>query len=256
MKHPALSARRLAAWLALLPLTGLVACTPSRTEELHPPTSARAPYNTRQGEALWAIAPLRNESGTTAANALTLSDKLAEAAGQVRGLRVLPVNRTLEAMRVLKMTEVNSPSQALQLAAELGADAILVGSISSYDPYSPPQLGMSLALVAQPGRLVLSPEGPPDHVDLRYRSSEYVGFPRSQRSSGPISSFSSFLDAKNHQVQADLRTYAIGREEGRSALGWRRYMASMDLYSEFVAWHAITTLLEKEWIRVSSTGGG
>jgi hypothetical protein len=233
----------------------LVGACASRTDELHPPTTVRAPYDTSRGEVLWAIAPLRNESGTTAVDPLAFADKLANAVGQVRGLRVIPVNRTLEVMRALNLAEISSHTQALQIATELGADAILVGSVTAYDPYNPPQIGVSLALVARPGHLTNASDASVPHSDIRYRSSEYIAFPRSQHKSSPISSFSSFLDAKNHQVQADLRTYAIGRDEGQSALGWRRYMASMDLYTEFAAWHSVCTLLEREWIRIARVGG-
>ena len=38
---------------------------------------------------------------------------------------------------------------------------------------------------------------------------------------------------------------------GVSALAWRRYLASMDLYSEFAAWHTVGHLIDHEWIRLA-----
>jgi len=62
---------------------------------------------------------------------------------------------------------------------------------------------------------------------------------------------SEFLDGKNHQVVMDVQAYATGRHDPNSALAWRRYLASMDLYSEFAAWHAVGRLIDHEWIRLA-----
>jgi hypothetical protein len=86
---------------------------------------------------------------------------------------------------------------------------------------------------------------------LRYQPTDYQYFPRSAFSDAPASVVSEFLDGKNHQVQMDLQRYARGRHDPASALGWRRYLASMDLFSEFGAWHAVERLLAHESIRLA-----
>jgi hypothetical protein len=218
--------------------------------ELVAPAVLTSPYDTSRGEVLWAVVPLRNESGSSLADSHAISDKIVAAAAQVRGVRVLPLNRTMAAMRALKMKELTGPGDARQLAAELGADGILVGSITAYDPYDPPVLGLSLALIARPGSMDRAGADLDTRV-LAAQPADYNPFPRSAYREPPASVVAAHLDAKNHQVLMDLKRYAEGRHNPQTALGWRRYVVSMDLFSEFAAWHAVGRLLDQEWLRLS-----
>ena len=224
----------------------LTACAPQR-DVLVAPEVLASPYQATRGEVLWAVAPLRNESGTSLPDVAAISDKIVAAAAQVRGVRCLPLNRTIAAMRALGIEAIASPDQAKQLAAELGADGIIIGTITAYDPYDPPALGLSLALYMRPesGRSTAD-------IDSRGVSSSATEpqLPRSNYTGSPAAVASQHLDAKNHQVQMDMQRYATGRQDGHSALGWRRYMVSMDLFSEFAAWHAVGSLLQQEWVRL------
>ena len=67
----------------------------------------------------------------------------------------------------------------------------------------------------------------------------------------PASVVSEYLDGKNHGVLMDLERYARGRHEADTALGWRRYLASMDLYTEYGAWRAVGRLIDHEWLRLA-----
>jgi hypothetical protein len=127
-----------------------------------------------------------------------------------------------------------------------------VGSITKYEPYNPPQLGLSLALYSRPG--LLDTPGNGGQVDTRkltYQPTDYHYFARSTFKDAPESVVSEFLDGKNHQVLMDVQSYANGRSDPTSALAWRRYIASMDLFCEFGAWHSVNRLLEHEWIRMA-----
>jgi len=219
--------------------------------ELVAPQGKSAPYDTSSGDVLWAVVPLRNESGTSLVDPLEVSDKVVQAAAQVHGVHALPLNRTIAAMRALKMNELGSPADAKKLAAELGVDGLLVGSITAWDPYNPPKLGLALALYSRPG--AMNRPGPQtiDTKKLEAAPTDYQYFPRSSYESAPASVISEMLDGKNQQVLMDVRTYATGRHDPATALGWRRYIASMDLFSEFAAWHAVSRLLDQEWIRLA-----
>jgi hypothetical protein len=163
----------------------------------------------------------------------------------------LPLNRTIATMRALKMTELTSPADAKRLASEMGVDGLIVGSITAWDPYDPPKLGLALALYIRPG--AMDHRGP-DTIDTRkleYQPTDYHYFPRSSFDSAPASVISEYLDGKNHQVLMDVKAYAAGRHDPDSALAWRRYLASMDLYSEFAAWHSVGRLIDHEWIRLA-----
>lgn len=230
-------------WLAAM----LAACT-GAPERLDHPLTLVAPYDTAAGDVLWAVVPLRNDSGTSAADALAISDRIVAAAAQVRGVRCLPLNRTLQAMQALQLAQIRTPADVRTLASALGVDGVLVGAITAYDPYQPPTLGLSLALyVASEAPF---PEQSGDPSALRLQPTDRFILPRSHFADAPASVVAVHLDARNHAVLADLRDFARGRHERHSALGWRGYVASMDRFTDFAAWYVIRGLLQREWVRV------
>jgi len=243
--------------LGLLTLASLpTGCTSTPADALRPPRTLVAPYDTSRGEVLWAVAPLRNESGVPAANIELITDKLVAAAEEAEGVRALPLNRTLAAMQALKMNGVGSPADARLLAQTLGVDAVLVGSLTAFDPYAP-TIGLAVALYPKPGaytagRTALNPRELQSSV-----SDQTVG----RIDEAPLTSTSMHLDGKNHQVLMDVESFADGRLKQPSALGWRRYLASADLFSEFAAYRVVGDLLRQEWVRlgraqVSQTADG
>lgn len=235
---------------ALSAAASLAGCSAfSGPPKLTPPAPLVAPYGGEGSEVLWAVAPLRNESGTTLADPLVMSDKVIAAVSETKGLRCLPLNRSIEAMRSLEMSGVRSPSDALALAKTLGVDGILVGSITAYEPYEP-TLGLSLALYGRDGAMHSASAKPLDPRSLTGKASEGPSSGASNFALRPLSVYAEHLDGKNHQVLLDVQGYATGRSDPSSALGWRRYVASMDLYMEFGAHHALAGLLNEEQRRV------
>ena len=182
---------------------------------------------------------------------LALSDTLVNELSQTQGISVLPVNRTVAAMRALGAPQIGTPQEALALARTLGVDAVIVGTITAYDPYDPPVLGLSLALYAPSGSLAVGDAEMLDTRRLTYQPTDYDYFASmGVMADRPVSSLAEHLDARNHGVLMDLRMYAEGRSDRESALGWRVYTRSMDRYTEFAVWHAVSGLMDREWIRV------
>lgn len=223
--------------------------------ELATPRSTIAPYSTAHGELLWAVAPLRNESATSTVDALSVSDRVVEAVEQVKGVRAVPMNRTIETMRALKMPLVRTPGDARKLADAMGVDALIVGSITAYEPYDP-KLGLALALVprteAMQGRAMPKDQG----VDPRAVQSSPTEIAPPPSSGEPASAVSEFFDGKNQAVQMDVRTFAEGRSDRASASGWRRYLKSVDLFAEFAAYRTVDTLVQAETIRLGAVPAG
>jgi len=250
--RPRIVATRLLLSLATLALAVLGAGCGSSGPTLEAPAQLLSPYRTASSEVLWAVAPLRNESGTTLIDPLEMSDQVVQAVEQIRGVRALPLNRTLEAMRALEMEEVSTPGQALQLAQTLGADGILAGSITAWDPYNPPTIGLALAVFSRSERMEASRTT--DAIDprtLESRATDGGGYRTEGYDERPWSVASALLDGKNHQVLLDLQSYAEGRHDPESALGWRRYLSSTELFAEFAAWHVLSLLLDEEWQRLA-----
>ncbi|QYK46838.1 MAG: hypothetical protein KF838_08565 [Phycisphaeraceae bacterium] len=232
-------------------LFALVACSGTQTERvLTPPRVLVAPYDTTRGETLWAVAPLRNESGTTLIDGFEITDKVILAVEEVRGIRCLPLNRVIETMRSLEMMAVRTPDDAQRLASALRVDGLIVGSITAYDPYNPPRIGLALALYSNSA-------GSGTNLDTRTLSTQATDASRqhARSSQSPSTVVSAMLDGANHQVLMDVKTYAQGRHDDRSALGWEIYLASMDRYAQFAAHHVVDRLVQNEWLRLTNDAG-
>src|SRR5262245_48604424 len=245
-KRPHVWRRRGAAMLIGAAALVLSGC--AKTEPLTAPAVTTAPYDTSKGEVLWAVVPLRNESGTSVVNIGNMSDKLVNAAEEVRGVRCVPLNRTIQAMQSLGMPTLQNPADARKLAHAMGVDAVLVGSITAYDPYAP-ELGLAVALYGRPGAMAQGQQHPLDTRALTARPTDTEPSLWT-RNEGPIAVVSEHLDGKNNQVLLDLKAYAEGRQKDPSAMGWKRFTASMDLFSEFAAHHVVDGLVKQEWNRL------
>lgn len=243
-------------WIGILTAIMAVTAGCQVPPDLLSPQVLLSPYDSTNGEVLWGIVPLRNETGTSVADVYAITDAVIAAASQIQGIRTVPLNRTLEAMRSLEITSVDDPGQLEKLARAMGVDGLIVGSITAYDPYEPPKLGLSLALYGQPGRLKPGQMDALDIQRLAYQPTDYEFFPNTGFSSAPASVVSEYLDARNHAVQMRLRDYATGRHDRKSARGWRSYLASMHLYTEFAAWQTVGQLVHHEWIRLARSGRG
>ena len=226
----------------------LGSCGPKERGRLDVPEVLVAPYDSTRGTVLWAVVPLTNESGASFVDQMAVSDALVTKIAETRGLSCLPLNRTIAAMRALGSKSVNSPNQAKALANALGADGLVVGSITAYDPYNPPKIGLNLALFTRDGGQMdqaIDPFG----ISIQY--SEFMKRITTQYNERPASVVTLHLDGSNHEVLMDLKRYQTGRHDVDSALGWRTALMNMDLYTQFAAYEAVGRLLEMERMRVA-----
>lgn len=224
---------------------GLTACADK--PELVTPENLVSPYDSSQGDALWAVAPLRNESGTTTADVLAMTDAIMAKVQETRGISAVSTNRVLAAMRTLGMPAVRTPAEAALLARTLGVDGIVVGTITAYDPYDPPTVGLTLGLYAAAAK---TPETTIDPRTLSTRATDGRTERFGQRPSAVVSEH---FDARNHEVLMDLRRYATGRTEKDTALDWRTYLANSQLFAQFAANQAVSRLLDAERLRLAQS---
>lgn len=217
------------------------------------PERLRSPY-THQPQMIWAVAPPRNESGVSVVDELAVGDALAEELGQVKGIDCLPINRTLGAMRALQLGSIDTPAQAKALARALGADAVVVSTVTSWQPYQPPRIGLNVALFAPTS---LTPDDASLADDLRgLREAASSGGPGSPKPGGPsgaLSGVSLVLDASNTAIMAKVQTYGEARVETNDPMGWERYSKSMSLYTRFACHTAVERLLDAERSRLSQS---
>jgi hypothetical protein len=196
------------------------------------------PGNARQ---TWAVAPVLNLSGHREVDPVLQADLVFAQLQQVAGLNVLPVNRVVEVYRALKVDQVQSEEQAAAVCQLLGCDALLVGTVSLYDPYDPPRMGASLQLF----RSGKSVQG--QNVDPR----ELARRATLPSSAAMVPAAATFLqtigmfDASNGSTRDDLLRYATGRNDPVGPLKDRAYLVEMDRYAGFVYHSLIEEMLTK-----------
>lgn len=219
----------------------------SNSDRLDAPQVLVSPYDTSQGDALWAVVPLANESGVAGIDTYMIADKLVAQIDQVRGVSCLPLNRTIAAMRARGMNAVRTPEDARVLSQTLGADALVIGTITAYDPYDPPKLGLAVALFAQPRERA----GEVDPMRLGQAYSDDRVRVQSAYETRPVATVSEQYDGRAHDTLMDVKNYARGRHDTSSATGWRGVLASMDRFTEFAAYSSISRLIDQERLRVA-----
>lgn len=244
------STERMLALLGLALAALLMGC--SRGPGLTPPSVMRSPYDASRGDVLFAVAPLRNESGTTVFRPDEVTDALVRAVSSVPGIRCLPLNRTIAEMRGLGLREITGPDDLKALAEAMGVDGLIVGTVTAYDPYNPPKLGLALALHAGTPAFYA---GGPDLEGIRGAVTDPQVPETSRYTETPVASVSDVYDGRNHGVQMEVKRYAGGRMDPDAPRGWQTYLASMPLYTEFVAHAAVGRLLDQERLRVARSGG-
>jgi hypothetical protein len=239
-RGPAARCRGLMLLLALT--TALAGClAPNRAETL------RGPYDRRQ---VFAVAPLRNESGSLYADGLKMADRISEQLTLTANIDTVPVNRVLAAMQTLGLPSVNNKEQALRLRSALGVDGLVVGTLTAYDPYDPPTIGLNI-------ELYLDPRHTSAAFDVRRMSRaasdrgwRFEGYTSSDQ---PVSALSLLYNAADPAVQDRLEVFATerGTDRGATATDARLFRISTDLYRGFVAYEVCRRLMQAETARLA-----
>jgi hypothetical protein len=229
------------AWWTLFVLVAAMAgCQPAALTE---PIRLVAPYAEQQ---LWGVAPFANESGFSLVDTASISDAFMEQAQQADGIDGIPVNRVIQALRELGGETVSTEADAMAVMTMLDLDALVVGTVTAYDPYRPMKLGLATQLFVRPDHPALDGL---DSRELTYATSGHVSA-ASLGPHGPRAQAAGIFDASNHQTLRWLERYAAGRSEPDSAYGHDLFLVSMDLYTEFVCHRLLRDLLSQEWARV------
>lgn len=232
----------------------LGACAPKGAEPLV------SPYGRRS---VWAVAPLHNESGSLQVDSFALADKLIEQLDAARDIDVVPLNRVLAVMESMQIKRIVTATEAQRVMAALGVDALVIGTVTAYDPYDPPKIGLAIELyLGSP--MLWRPQSLDELRRMNAAGTDPLGqasgqpgpgnFPGSESlRSRPAAALSMVFSASDPHTVKMLQQYAGNR--GRDAEGedaWHRYRVSMDLYSEFVSYVVSWRLLRSEAQRLEA----
>lgn len=192
---------------------------------------------------VWAVAPAVNLSGQREVDPLLQSDVLYHKLQEVRGLTVLPVDRVVQVYAALRIEQVQSPEQAAVVCEALGADALIVPTVTAFDPYDPPKWGGSLQMFRS------ARGGGPPPVDVRElaraAAPDPAALPAGPTDAGFVQAVGMF-DAANGTVRDAVLGYARGRHDPVGPMGPREYLVSMDRYVGFAYHTLVGDLLRAE----------
>lgn len=228
------------AGLAVAAAAALLPACARQEAPLVAPWEHRSPYS---DQTVWAVSPFFNESGVSRIDPARVSDLFTYEVEQVRGINTIPVNRVVRAQQALGLGAITNDAEARAVLALLGADGLVMGTITAYDPYRPMQLGLAV-------RLVTRDRGDDRALDVRAITRSPAGDAPPDGRPAMAAEASGLFDASNHAVQQRLQSYAAGRAEPDSAYGERIYEVSMELYTRFVSHELIGDLLAAEHHRL------
>jgi hypothetical protein len=189
---------------------------------------------------VWAVAPAIDLSGQRGIDPLLQADLLYQQLQQVEGVTAVPVNRVAEVYASLGIEKVQSVEQANLVCDLLGVEALLVPTITIYDPYDPPKLGAALQLFIKPGAYQRK-------ASIDPRSLSRMATPGETESLAAEPDFEQVVgmfDAANGSVRDRLFFYATGRNNPQGPLGRKEYLVSMDRYCGFVYHELIGQLIQ------------
>jgi hypothetical protein len=185
------------------------------------------------------VAPAVNLSGQEV-DPLLQADDLYEQLQQVHGLTVIPVNRVAQVFASLQIARVQSADQASIVCEQLGCDALIVPTVTIYDPYDPPKFGVSLQVFRKDKREMMPNV---DVHELSRAATPPPGTPLPPAQQAAFKQSVGMFDAANGTVREKLATYAAGRNDPNGPLAQREYFMCMDRYCGFVYHELIQDLL-------------
>jgi hypothetical protein len=185
-----------------------------------------------------AVAPAINVSGASDLDTNRIADLMASELGYVEFVNVVPVSRVLAVLADQERRRIESPAHALEVARILGADAILVFSVTEYDPYDPPVVGISAQLYGR----------------TRYSVARFNPFQESRRPaprpdaqfvspSDPIAQTQRSFNAAHEWVSLEIQRFAELRDAEKRPLGWRQYVADQQAYVRFCCHKTLESLM-------------
>ena len=198
----------------------------------HEPVEPVVVPNPTLGRVTIAVAPALNFSGSTDFDPNRFADLMAGELSYAEHISVIPVSRVLGVLASQGVDRVESPAHASEIAARVGADAILVFAVTEYDPYDPPRVGISAQLFAATPKRDTGDHGEPA-----------TGIGSSETSIRPLTDTQRRFDAAHADVADEIRSFARQRDADGSAYGWRKYVVSQQHFIQYCCSSTVRALL-------------
>ena len=158
----------------------------------------------------WAVLGIANESGEVhVLDGLPIETELthhfAVELAKVRNLKVMhPEHVVSEMMRKnLHPEPLKGVEEILKLGRALGVDAVVIGTITTYDPYTPPRLGVALQVFRTKRRSVASSD-----IDALVQSGRPIPIERGD-AGYVVASFERIYDAHHDATRDKLEAFGL-----------------------------------------------
>jgi hypothetical protein len=195
------------------------------------------------------VAPVLNYSGNQDLDPIKVTDILYSEFQSVEGFAVIPTNRMLAQMARNQISVIETPQQALKLANDLGADAIVVSAITEYNPYYPPVVGMAMQVYGLQQESVQVPRIDP--VALERSASPLKLSTTIEPQFWPKNQIQRIFNSRDKMVAHQVHEFSEDRGDVNSPYKGEIYLRSQEYYLRFVCYKAIRELLNKELLRVN-----
>ncbi len=196
-----------------------------------------------------AVVPVLNYSGNQELDPIKVTDILYSEFQSVEGFAVIPTNRMLAQLARDQIAMIETPQQALKLANELGADAIVVSAITEYNPFYPPVVGMAMQVYGLQGESVQIPKIDP--VAMERSASPLKLSTAIEPQFWPKNQMQRIYNSRDKKIAHDVEEFSEDRGTANSPYKWEIYLRSQEYYLRFVCYKAIRELLNKELQRVN-----
>jgi hypothetical protein len=203
----------------------------------------------------FAVVPFLNQSGSEFLDPIAVTDEFYTELQLAEGLHVVPVNRVLAALSKTAKTQISSPDEAVALLEALDADGIIVGSVTQYDPYPPPKVGMAVQLYHRETPKPTEMNSKFIHPgDLARHDRPFEAMVPGE-AIRPRVAVVRIYDADQTEVIEKIKHYAKKRSGLDRPIGWRNYTTSRK-YLRFVSHEIIREMLIQEQERLEAEARG
>ncbi len=216
-------------WLWVLPFAVLASACDSAPTPYHRESAVQIATPRKQ---VWAVAPVINLSGQRAVDGINQADLMYRQLQEIKGLIVVPVDRVVTVYAALGIQRVESADQAALICEQLGADALVVGTITQWEPYPPPKIGASLQVFAKPQSFTRAADVDPRVLVRQMAPSSNATLPDGAQSG--FYQASGMFDASAGSVRESVYAYAVGRTDPKGPWGSEQILADSDKYAGFV----------------------
>lgn len=133
-------------------------------------------------------------------------------------------------------------ADVIRLGKTLKADAVLVVTVTSYDPYRPPKIALSMQLYRTSEAHLSAGE-----IDRIVQSATWKPFKVTKgNASNLVASFERVYDSHKHDVRAEVEAYGMAQDDRDYAYtGGEEFLSITNRYWQFVSCQMIREMFEK-----------